>query len=102
MNDQTPRPLKPMLARPWRRTFLVLNEYAAHEVSLIGVLAGFKILEYLVRLTTQGQPLIFWKGSPYFEFNAQWFFDTADMVLLLAILILGVGLVIITAIRGES
>src|SRR6266436_990350 len=84
-----PPPLAPLLVRPWRRTLLVLNEYAAHLVAIVGVLGGFKVVEYFVRLTNHNEALIFLKGYPYFEFHAQWFFNAADLVLLIALLILG-------------
>jgi hypothetical protein len=95
-------PLGPLLAGPWRRTLLVLNEYAAHLVSLVGVLAGFKVVEYFVRLTNHNEELIFWKGNPYFEFRAQWGFDTVDLALLMGLLTLGVWLVFRTAVREKS
>jgi hypothetical protein len=99
-DPKPPPPLKPALAKPWRRTLLVLNEIAAHLVMIIGLLAAIKLLEILVQ--NLGKSVVFFKGSPYFEFDSQWFFDAADLILLFALLVLGVFLVIKTAFTGDK
>lgn len=89
------------LEGPWRRTILTLNELAAHLVVIFGLLGAIKLGQLALLFFAPGSgELIFFKGSPY-QFNAQWFFDFADLALLGALLILGVGLTIRTAIKGE-
>ena len=100
VTHQDPPPLKPALIRPWRRTLLTLNELAAHLTVIFGLLGAIKLGQLVISFTNGGTELIFFKGSQY-QFNAQWFFDAADLALLVALLILGVGLTIWTAVKGE-
>jgi hypothetical protein len=67
---------------------------------IFGLLGAIKLGQLVVSFTNGGTELIFFKGSQY-QFNAQWFFDAADLSLLVALLILGVGLTIWTAVKGE-
>jgi hypothetical protein len=87
------------LIAPWRRTLLTLNELAAHLTVIFGLLGAIKLGQWVI-FATSGAELIFFKGSQ-FQFNAQWFFDAADLALLVALLVLGVGLTIWTAAKGE-
>jgi len=97
---QTLPPLGPRLSRPWRRTLLTLNELAAHLTVIFALLGAIKLGQWVILLANSGQEFVFFKGSLY-QFNAQWFFDAADLALLVALLCLGVGLTIWTAARGE-
>lgn len=99
-DPKAPPPLWPQLSVPWRRTILTLNELAAHLTVIFGLLGAIKLGQVVVFFTNGGTELIFFKGSLY-QFNAQWFFDAADLALLVTLLFLGVGLTIWTAVRGE-
>jgi hypothetical protein len=100
-DPKPPLPLRSQLGPPWRRTILILNELAAHLTVIFGLLAAIKLGQWvLFYFASTGGELIFFKGSEY-QFNAQWFFDAADLALLVALLLLGVGLTIWTAVRGE-
>ena len=99
VTHQNPPPLAPFLVRAWRRTLLILNELAAHLTVIFGLLGAIKAGQLFIFFINGGTELIFFKGSPY-QFNAQWFFDAADLVLLIVLLCLGVGLTVWTAIKG--
>jgi hypothetical protein len=101
MTDPKPPPaLGSQLAAPWRRTLLTLNELAAHLTVIFGLLAAIKLGQWVIFFASSGTELIFFKGGQ-FQFNAQWFFNAADLALLVALLVLGVGLTIWTAAKGE-
>jgi len=100
-NPKEPLPLWAQLGGPWRRTALTLNELAAHLTVIFGLLGAIKLGQWVLFFSASGSgELIFFKGSQ-FQFNAQWFFDAADLALLVALLFLGVGLTIWTAVKGE-
>ncbi|MGC1777060.1 MAG: hypothetical protein WBB34_03885 [Xanthobacteraceae bacterium] len=100
MTDSTPPSFLEQLGGPWRRTLLTLNELAAHLTVIFGLLAAIKLCQRVIFFANSGAEFEFFKGSSY-QFNAQWFFDAADLALLVALLFLGVGLTIWTAIKGE-
>lgn len=99
-DPKPPLPLREQLGAPWRRTALILNELTAHLVVMFAVLGSIKLGQWFILFTSGSAELIFFKGSRY-QFDAEWFFDIADLVLLVALLVLGAGLTIWTAIRGE-
>src|SRR5258708_19106353 len=83
----------PRISTAWQRGLLTLNELAVHLVVVVGLVGAVKLFELIVSSTTHGEGLVFFKGNPYFEFSAQWFFDAADIALIVSVLCLGVYLV---------
>jgi hypothetical protein len=64
-------------ADPWRRLLLALNEFAAHLVVTTGVLGSIRLARMAIEFFCDGQ-LIWFKGTPFGPFDAEWLFQASD------------------------
>lgn len=72
------------LIHPWRRLLLGVNELCAHVVGVIVILASMWLIEFALHVAWPHRDLVLFEGLPYLECKVVWFFDAAEVGILIS------------------
>jgi hypothetical protein len=94
-------PMRGEITYAWGRGIIAINEIVVHALITLSVVVAIEAVDWIIRLMTGSDGLVFFKGAGPFEFKARWLFDAADIGLLVLVAIHGVA-TIYKAYRGKS